>query len=67
MIERGPMRRPVLLLGMLVLVVAVLRRFGRPLGERVMEKCQEMLDRGMPERRDPDGRPTEPTVALAGR
>jgi hypothetical protein len=49
---------------MFLLVVAVLRRVGRPLGERAMEKCQEMFERGMPERR---GLLSEPTVAPARR
>ena len=61
------MKKLVIGLGIFVLVVAVLRRFGRPLGERAMEKCQEMLDRGMPEHQDLGGQPTEPTGALAGR
>ncbi|HEX6579889.1 MAG TPA: hypothetical protein VF195_03355 [Actinomycetota bacterium] len=49
---------------MFLLVVALLRRVGRPLGERAMEKCQEMFERGMPERR---GLPSERTVAPARR
>ena len=61
------MKKLVLALGMLVLVVAVLRRIGRPLGERAMQRCQQMLDRGMAERQDLGGQPTEPRDVLAGR
>jgi hypothetical protein len=61
------MKKVVLGIAMFVLVVAVLRRFGQPLGERAMEKCQEMLDRRMPERTDPPRQRTEPAAVPAGR
>jgi hypothetical protein len=61
------MKKVVFGIAMFVLVVAVLRRFGQPLGERAMEKCQEMLDRRMPERADPSRRRTEPAAVPAGR
>jgi hypothetical protein len=61
------MKKLVIGLGMFVLVVAVLRRFGRPLGERAMEKCQEMLDRRMPKRANPSWHRTEPAAVPAGR
>lgn len=61
------MKKVVFAMAVFLLVVAVLRRFGQPLGERAMEKCQEMLDRRMPERQDLGGQPTEPAVGLAER
>ena len=61
------MKKLVMGLGFLVLVVvAALRRFGRPLEERAMEKCQEMIDRAMPGQ-EPHTESTVPAVILAGR
>ena len=60
------MKKLVIGLGILLLVVAALRRFGRPLEERAMEECQEMIDRAM-SGREPHTEPKEPAVILAGR
>lgn len=54
-------------MAMFVLVVAVLRRLRQPLGERAMEKCQETLDRRMPEHADPSRQRTEAAAMSAGR
>lgn len=59
------MKKLVIGLGLLVLVVAAFRRFGRPLEERAMEKCQEMIDRAMPGQ-EPNTESRVPAV-LAGR
>lgn len=61
------MKKVVFATAMVLLVVAVLRRFGQPLGERAMQKCQEMLYRRMPERADPPPQRTEPASVPAGR
>ena len=61
------MKKFVTAMALLVLVAVVLRRFRQPLADRAMEKCQEMLDRRMPERADPSRQRTEPAAVPAGR
>jgi hypothetical protein len=59
------MRKVLIGTAMFLLVVAVLRRVGRPRwASGLMERCQEIFDRGMPERR---GLPSELSAAPARR